>query len=159
MPVTLLIRLNEFGAMRAPNILATMIASVVRFATAPGAQLVSALACFDENADDLPLSWRPFDSPRRWTGQCMAGAPQLTVDGDLTPWPHGLRSAVRAAVGAARDAFASASPRSAQAAAYEAAHTALLASDVAHLLSARLARQFVTPPGSELARRMTSGLS
>lgn len=55
MPVALIIWLNEFGAMRIPSILATMVSSFVRFAISAGTQLAPALACFEEHAVELPL--------------------------------------------------------------------------------------------------------
>lgn len=55
-----------------------------RRSTSPCGTLAHALQCFEAHADDLPLGWRPYDSPGHWSGLRMAGALQRTLDGDVS---------------------------------------------------------------------------
>lgn len=133
-----------------------MIASFVHFALSPNTQLDEALACFSEHAEDLPLAHRLYASPRHWSAECMAGTLKRTIDGDMTPWPRSMRSAVAAAVAAARDALAAGRPRRAQAAAYAAARSNLYEGDINSMLATRLARQMGSSLERPLARDMVS---
>lgn len=139
-----------------------MIAAFVRFALSPTTDLAGALSCFDEDMDSLPLAWRPYGSPRHWSGPCMAGALDRTAAGDAALWPRTLRPAVLCAVTAAREALAGGCFRGLQAAAYavaQVAHACLFAGDLDTLVLPRLAKQLNFDSTHPLLRVMISAFS
>lgn len=142
MPTSVLMRLHELGAPEVPSILAMMIASFVCFASALQTDVDGALVCFAERPGDLPLSWRRFDLPPHWAGECMAATMKLILEGDFSDWPRRLRPDVHDTV---RDSLAAGKPRGVQFAAYSAAHAVLFALDIRALVRERLARQLSIP--------------
>lgn len=106
MPINVLLQLKKLGGPAIPSLLASMVASHVRHALSAPTDIDGALNIFAMDADELPLAWRPFGSPRHWKGECMVGEMRKTLDGDFAAWPRRLRDAVRDAVIAARAALA-----------------------------------------------------
>lgn len=157
MPTALLMRMEEYGAIRLVSIPASMIAAFVRYALSANRHLDSALSCFEAHAEDLPLAHRDYACPPHWPGDCMAGALKRTVDGDLSLWPRSLRAAVAAAVDAARGAIAAERPRRVQAAAYAASKAALFAGDINRMLCDRLARQIGTAQDAPIVTSLSEG--
>lgn len=152
MPTNMILKLNQFGGPKVPSLIATMIASHIRYALAENTDIDAALNVFANNAEELPLAWRPFSSPRFWKGACFAGEMRCTLDGDLGAWPPRLRSAVGAAVLAGREAVAAGHGRRVQTVAYAAVFAELYAADAASQMRARLARQLAVDGDAPLVQ-------
>lgn len=125
MPMQVILQLKKFGGPRIPSVLESMISSYVRHALSASTDLDGALSVFAHDAETLPLAWRPFDSPRHWRGECMAGGMRKVLDGDFSGWPRRLHGAVRGLVEAGRAEVAACRPRRVQVATYAAAFSAL----------------------------------
>lgn len=132
MPTNVLRMLADFGAIKVPPVLASMIASFVRFSVSPQPDLGGTLSCVNENTDDLPIALRRCVTPH-------------AIDGVLSLWPPRLQPVVHQAVIAARAALAARRVRGTQAAAYVAARAAFFAGDVHAAIASQLARQLVVP--------------